>query len=177
MGKNAMARYPFNHFPPVQSSKPRWVAFYFVDDSLVTAKSQKNPFEAKKTISFVQDSVPWQTSRNMNIKQLKALSVKTHKLFNAVGKQITSRNAKAWFRTSWTSWSSRSPRSSQKCFEAIRTIGTIEAIFGFHLITSIVSKSDTARFGPGEATLFWRESCKSKRKIPKVIYWLRFWFL
>ena len=40
----------------------------------------------------------------------------------------------------------------------------------FHIIASIVSKSDTARFGPGEATLFWRESCKTKRKVPKNMH-------
>ena len=37
-------------------------------------------------------------------------------------------------------------------------IGTIEASFGFHIIASIVSKSDTVHFGPGEKTLFWLES-------------------
>ena len=41
-----------------------------------------------------------------------------------------------------------------KCFKAIRTIGTIEAISGFHIIAPIVLKSDTAQFGPGKATLF-----------------------
>ena len=49
----------------------------------------------------------------------------------------------------------------------------MEAIYGFHIIDSIVSKSDTAQFGPREATLFWRESCKTTRKVPKgpkVIY-------
>ena len=71
-------------------------------------------------------------------------------------------------------WSSQ---SCQKIFEGIRTIGTIEAICGFHIIASIVSKTDTARFGPGETTSFWRESCKTKRKVPKVIYWLRYCFL
>ena len=49
----------------------------------------------------------------------------------------------------------------------IRTIGTIEAICGFHIIASIVSKSYTERFGPGSTTSFWRESCKTKRKSPK----------
>ena len=50
-------------------------------------------------------------------------------------------------------------------FEAIRTIGTIEAFCGFHIIASTASKSDTARFEPGwgGATLFWRESCKTKK--------------
>ena len=33
------------------------------------------------------------------------------------------------------------------------------------IIASIVSKIDTARFGPGEATLFWRESYETKRKV------------
>ena len=49
--------------------------------------------------------------------------------------------------------------------------------FGFHIIASIVWKTDTARFGPGEATLFWRESCKTKRKVSKAIYCLRYCFL
>ena len=48
---------------------------------------------------------------------------------------------------------------SQKCFEAIRTIGTIEAIFGFHIIVLIVSQGGdmpyTARFGPGEAHYYY----------------------
>ena len=52
----------------------------------------------------------------------------------------------------------------ENILKAIRAIGTIE-IFGFHIMPLIISKSNTARFGPGEAILFLQESYKTRGKV------------
>ena len=50
----------------------------------------------------------------------------------------------------------------ENILKAIRAIGTIEEIFGFHIMPLIISKSNTVRFGPGEAILFLQESYKTR---------------